>query len=283
MPCYSRGMKIYTHFRCSGHQAENPKPFKSNKVVFILVFLLTTGFFPYQESFFGKGPRRVVEFIPATYGAEFPKKSSSSAGNYQPTINFPATIKQNVKRKVAQTTSLMQQSRIINSSTCGRPWKTPPTEIHGRIRNVEYRVQPLTGRRGLHLDIETGREIETIIHVYPERLTAKCPSVFYFRVGDKVTVTGSEFFTGRGGRQQNICAAKITQEKKVLGVRDPVSGALERQLCCQEICEKNCAGLPPMCDRMCMGNCGNKRLRAIFKNIPFRPSNDEEYASKPLN
>ncbi|MCI5139737.1 MAG: hypothetical protein D3922_15310, partial [Candidatus Electrothrix sp. AR1] len=117
------------------------------------------------------------------------------------------------------------------------------------------------------------------IHVYPERLTAKCPSVFYFRVGDTVTVTGSEFFTGKGGTQQNICAAIITQEEKVLGVRDPVTGNLKRQLCCQEICEKNCAGLPPMCDRMCMGNCGNKRLKAVFQNLPFSPSGEKKYTT----
>jgi hypothetical protein len=274
-------MNRYSQFCCSDYQAANPELFKRNKIVFILVFLLTTSFFPYQESFPGKGTRRAVRFISAAYGAEFPRKLSSSAERYRPTINFSAKIiKQNVKKNVMQATSLMQRSRIMNSSTCGRPWKSPLTEIQGRIRNVEYRIQPFTGRRGLHLDIETGRQTYTVIHVYPERLTAKCPSVFYFREGDRVTVTGSEFFTSIGGSQQNICAATITQGEKMLGVRDPQTGAIERQLCCQEICEKNCAGLPPMCDRMCMGNCRNRRLKAVFQNLPYQhPSWDKDYAT----
>ena len=300
MPCYSRGMKIYTLFRCFDCQAINAGRFKNNKVVFVFIFLLATGFFP------GKGTGRAVEFVPAVYGAELPLdrskwsfplrysitdrtispgKSKPSPEGYQHKKNTSSVA---IKQKIVQPASLMQERRkqrrmLMNSPTCGRPWKSPLTQIHGRIRNVEYRVQPVTGRRGLHLDIETDRQIETIIHVYPERLTAKCPSVFYFMVGDEVTVTGSEFFTGRGGKQQNICAAKITQEDKVLGVRDPVTGDLERQLCCEEICEKNCAGLPFMCDRVCIGNCGEKRLQAVFQNIPFRSSNDEEYASKPLD
>ncbi|RWX44444.1 hypothetical protein H206_01718 [Candidatus Electrothrix aarhusensis] len=284
MPCYPRGMKIYTKFRSCDSQAENSESFKHNKVVFILVFLLAAGFFPYQESFLGK----TVRFISAAYGAEFPRQLSSSAGSSQPTTSFSAGIKQNimqnitqnVQQNIVQATSLMQQSRTINNSTCGRPWQIPLSEIHGRIRNVEYRVQPLTGQRGLHLDIETSEQTETVIHVYPERLTAKCPSVFYFHVGDSVTVTGSEFFTSKGGMQQNICAATITQEEKVLDVRDPITGDLERQLCCQEICEKNCVGLPFMCDRMCMGNCGNKRLKAVFQNLPYQhPSWDKDYAT----
>lgn len=195
-------------------------------------------------------------------------------------------MKQQMEEEIARQTSLMQQSNMTNRSTCGRPWKRPLVKIQGRIRNVEYRLQPFTGRSGLHLDIETGRQpdtVITVIHVYPERLTAKCPSVFYFHTGDTVTVTGSEFFTGRGGVQQNICAATITQKEKVLGVRDPQTGSLERQLCCQAICEQNCAGLPFMCDRMCMGNCGNRRLKAVFQNLPFCPSCDKEYETAILN
>jgi hypothetical protein len=293
MPCYSSNMKIYTQFRCSDCQTSNAEPFKSNKVVFILVFLLATGLFPYRE------------FVPAVYGAELGRKLPLNRSEWSFPLRYPITEKiiqsgrlkpsvreyrhkKNIssaviKQKIVQVPSLMQQSRMMNSSTCGRPWKNSLTRIHGRIRNVEYRVQPLTGRRGLHLDIETGRQRDTIIHVYPERLTAKCPSVFYFKVGDTVNVTGSEFLTGRGGMQQNICAAKITQAEKVLGVRDPVTGDLERQLCCQEICEKNCSGLPPMCDWMCMGNCKNKRLQAVFRNIPFSPVSDEEYATSPFD
>ncbi len=276
------------------------KPFKNNTIVFILSFLLAAVFFPHWDPSPEKSIGRAVQFIPAVYGAELgeklpverslwsfplrywitdktisPRKSKPSPEGYQHNKNTSSAA---IKQKIVRETSLMQQSSMSKISTCGRPWKSPLTEIQGRIRNVEYRAQPLTGRRGLHLDIETGWQVETVIHVYPERLTANCPSVFYFRVGDTVTVTGSEFFTGRGG-QQNICAATITQEEKVLDLRDPVTGDLERQLCCQEICEKNCTGLPPMCDRMCMGNCQNKRLKAVFQNLPFIPSGDKKYTT----
>jgi len=130
--------------------------------------------------------------------------------------------------------------------------------------------------------VQTGQRTYTVIHVYPEMLIARCPAVFQFTVGDTVTVAGSEFFTGRGGIQQNICAAIITRKNKVLGVRDLVTGELERQLCCQTICEKNCTGLPPLCDWMCMENCRNMTLKAAFQGLPFCPSCDKEYAtSKP--
>jgi hypothetical protein len=286
-------MKIYTKFRCSDCQAAKIEPPKTHKVVFILFFLLATFFSPYQESF--------PEFISTVYGAELsgqkhlssatPRysiaseavpsgQSNWSAERYRRTKNQSVTIEQ----KVVQKNSLMQQSRMMNSSTCGRPWKSPLAEIQGQVRNVEYRVQPFTGRRGLHIDVETGYQKYTVIHVYPERLTAKCPSVFYFRVGDTVKVTGSEFFTSIGGSQQNICAATITQGEKMLGVRDSQTGALERQLCCQEICEKNCSGLPPMCDLMCMGNCKNRQLKAVFQNLPFHhPSQDKDYSTATLD
>ncbi|CAK8723887.1 hypothetical protein KKHLCK_13380 [Candidatus Electrothrix laxa] len=293
MPCYSRGMKIYTQYCCSNCQAAIAKPFKSNNIVFTLIFLLATGFFPCRE------------FVPAVYGAEtggklpvkrsewsFPLRYSITDETIQPRkskktkksleVHSPRkkTFSDAIKQKIMRANSPMQQSRMVNSWTCGRPWKSRLTQIHGRIRNVEYRVQPMTGRRGLHLDIETGGQIDTIIHVYPERLTVKCPSVFYFTVGDMVNVIGSEFFTGKGGVQQNICAAKITQEDKVLGVRDPLTGDLERQLCCQEICEKNCVGFPLMCDQMCMGSCRNRRMQAIFQNLPYQhPSWDKDYAT----
>lgn len=246
-PCYSRGMKAYTTFHCSNCQnaTKEPGPFRTHKVVIVL-FLIAAGFFPCWESQPEKGAGRAFECIPAVYGAERPEQLKSSAKQYRGVINpSSATIRRQMKETLSQKTSLMQQTRMVNSSTCGRPWKHPLVNIQGKVRNVAYRVQPLTGRRGLHIDVETDQQTDTVIHIYPERLTAKCPSVFYFRVGDRVTVTGSEFFTGRGGIQQNVCAATITQGEKVLGVRDPQTGSLERQLCCQEICEKNCTGLPP--------------------------------------
>ncbi|MCI5210438.1 MAG: hypothetical protein D3910_16990, partial [Candidatus Electrothrix sp. ATG2] len=81
------------------------------------------------------------------------------------------------------------------------------------------------------------------------------------------------------GSEQNICAAVLTQGKKKLAVRDSVSGDLERHLCCSEICEKNCAGLPPMCDMMCMGNCRNRKMMTVFRDLPFCPSCDEKYTT----
>lgn len=279
-------MKIYTPFRCSACRNAKTELFSTHKVIFLLVVLLVTGeclsAVSGAELPGAKGRSSSFSDYSVAYKSGSSGQSHASAGGDQGLINPSAAIKKQMEAKIARQTALMQQSNMTNSSTCGRPWKHPLTKIQGRIRNVEYRIQPFTGRSGLHLDIETGRQpdtVVTVIHVYPERLTAQCPSVFYFRVGDTVTVTGSAFFTGRGGMQQNICAATITQGKEVLGVRDPQTGSLERQLCCQEICEKNCIGLPPLCDRMCMGNCGNRRLKAVFQNLPFRSSHEKEYTT----
>lgn len=184
---------------------------------------------------------------------------------------------QTLDTKIAPSPSL--ENRLVNSATCGRSWKKPLAQIHGKIRNVEYRTPPFTGRRGLHLDVEQDNNIQVVVHVYPEMLIARCPAVFQFTVGETVTVEGSEFFTGRGGIQQNICAAKIARKKNVLAIRDPVTGQLERQLCCQAICETNCTGLPPLCDLMCMGNCQKRTLKAVFQGLPFCPSCDKEYAT----
>ncbi|MCI5143813.1 MAG: hypothetical protein D3909_19235 [Candidatus Electrothrix sp. ATG1] len=205
-------------------------------------------------------------------------KKSSTGRDWQ-IKKRSAPLDQKITQTIKQAAAQMRKSRVVNNSTCGRPWKQPLTEIQGRVRNVEYRVQPFTGRRGLHIDVATGSQQDTVIHVYPQRLTAKCPSVFHFTVGESITVTGSEFFTGRGGSEQNICAAVLTQGKKKLAVRDSVSGDLERHLCCSEICEKNCAGLPPMCDMMCMGNCRNRKMMTVFRDLPFCPSCDEKYTT----
>ena len=298
MPCYSHDMKRYTQFRYSVYQPATTELSTLHKVIFVLAFLLVTVVVPCRK--FPSGIKNIGEYISAVYGAELPGttdrsssfsgysvakesvpsgRSDPSAGGFQGIIDPSAVIHEQMKKEFTRQMSLMQQSKMINSSTCGRPWNYPLTEIQGRIRNVEYRVQPFTGRRGLHLDIETGRQAYTVIHVYPERLTAQCPSAFYFHTGEMVTVAGSEFFTGRGGMQQNICAATISRGKKVLGVRDPQTGRLERQLCCQAICEKNCIGLPPLCDRMCMMNCGKQKLKAVFRNRPFCPSCDKDYTT----
>ncbi|XOF33886.1 MAG: hypothetical protein ACL93V_00885 [Candidatus Electrothrix sp. YB6] len=158
---------------------------------------------------------------------------------------------------MAATMAKMQQSRTLNNATCGRRWKLPLAEIHGKIKKVEYRIQPGTERKGLHIDVETAPRQYTVVHVYPERLTAQCPTMFHFSPGDVVTVVGSAFFAGIGGSQRNICAATVTQRSDRLELRDTVTGALEQQVCCREICRKQCTGLPFVCSRMCMGNCQN--------------------------
>ena len=216
---------------------------------------------------------RIARKASAGSGTEVPKQSQTPAEHYRSTEEPPDKIRQIIN----QTISLMQQSGTINSSTCGQPWKRPLAEIQGRIQNVEYRVQPFTGRTGLHIDVATGPQTYTVIHIYPEQLIAQCPSVFHFRMGDTVNVTGSEFFTGKGGMQQNICAARIRQGKEVLGIRNPDTGTLEMQLCCQEICEKNCIGFPPLCGQICAMNCERRVMKAVFQKLPFCPSCDKEY------
>ncbi len=220
-----------------------------NKIVCLTAFFALT-FFPSWENCPQKKIGKAFQLVPSLYGGQFPVK---------------------------ETPPSFKESRIANSATCGRPWKKQLTQVQGRIRTIEYRPQPVTGRKGLHIDVETGMNKYAVVHVYPEKMTARCPSVFQFNVGDRVTVSGSEFFTGRGV-QQNICAAIITQKEKTLGVRDPVTGTLERQLCCQSICEKNCTGLPPMCDRMCMGNCKNEWMKTALQGTPFCPSCENDYA-----
>lgn len=243
-----------------------------NKAVFVILLFASELFFRWA-SHPGQSTGRVMLFAPAVYGAESPAEQHRSA----------KVISTAVHQLMAQQMSRIQQSGSMNSSTCGRPWKRPLAEIQGRIRRIEYRVQPFTGRRGLHIDVETGPQTYTVVHVYPERLTVRCPSVFHFIEGETVKVTGSEFFTGPGGMRQNICAAVIAQGKEVLSIRDVRNGEFERQLCCRKICEKNCIGLPPLCGRMCMMNCGNRRLKAFFKNLPSCPSCDNNQAKVTLD
>ena len=242
---------------------------RTNKIFFITA-LFVFAFFPSWENAPIKKTKKIIQLVPSAYGVQFPVEEPS-----------PPLEEQEPVTEIEPTSS--EENRIANSATCGRPWQKQLAQVQGRIREVEYRTQPTTGRKGLHIDVEINAETDakkyTVIHVYPETLTAKCPSVFQFTVGDEVTVKGSEFFTGRGGVQQNICAAIITQKEKTLGVRDPVTGTLERQLCCQAICEKNCTGLPPMCDRMCMGNCKNEWMKTALQGIPFCPSCEKDYAT----
>jgi hypothetical protein len=230
--------------------------------------LFAFAFFPTWENNFQKTTGKSLQLVSSVYGMQFSVQESSPPLGEQTSVS---------KTEPAPG----EETRIANSATCGRPWEKQLRQVQGKIRDVEYRAQPITGRKGLHIDVETGVGKYTTVHVYPETLIGKCPSVFQFTVGDTVTVSGSEFFTGPGRVQQNICAAVIRQPGRTLGVRDPVTGTLDRQLCCQAICEKNCTGLPPMCDRMCMGNCKNQWIKAALQGTRFCPSCDNEYAATP--
>ena len=257
-----QGIKVFNDFQITSLKKET---LHRNKIFFITV-LLSTLLFPglrQTESF--------LELVPSAYGIEFPvKKVRSSLKKQSPVASVKKTKKSNHLKNRGE-------SRIVNSATCGRIWNNQLAKVQGRICDVAYRIQPLTGRSGLHIDVETDSNQYVVIHVFPKTLIAKCPSAFHFTVGDTVTVSGSEFLTG-GGMQQNICAATIIRKKDVLRIRDPMTGRLERQFCCQEICKKNCTGLPPLCNRMCMGNCQNMWLKAVFQELPFCPSCDKEYA-----
>ncbi len=125
----------------------------------------------------------------------------------------------------------------------------------GKIRKAEYRSPPGTGLRGLHLDVETGDKQSVVIHVFPEQLTKQCSELFDFKQGETVTVSGSEFFTDRAKGQKNLCAAEITRNSETLKLRNPVTGDLEKDACCQKICSRQCTGKPPMCRKMCMTRC----------------------------
>lgn len=244
------------------------EPLHGNTIFFITV-LLATLLFPglrQTESF--------LAFVLSAYGIELPVKIELSAKKARSSPEQPSVA-------LAQQESHREnrkENRRANSATCGRPWDNQLAKVQGKIRNVAYRMQPFTRRSGLHIDLETGTQEYVVIHVFPKTLIAKCPSAFHFTVGDTVTVSGSAFFTGSGGMQQNICAATIIRKKDVLRIRDPMTGRLERHGCCQEICKKNCSGLPLMCNRICMGNCQNMWLKAVFQEIPFCPSCDTEYA-----
>lgn len=149
-----------------------------------------------------------------------------------------------------------KKSSLPDIQSCGRPWSTPLSEIQGEIKKVEYRTQPGTGLRGLHLDVQTAKEESVVIHVFPERLARQCSDLFQFNPGEVVTVSGSEFLT-KAGKQKNICAAKISRDSGTLNVRDVTTGHLDREECCKRMCQRNCAGKPSVCGEICMNTCTN--------------------------
>lgn len=255
------------------------EPLHGNTIFFITVLLATLLFPGLRQT------ERFLAFVPSAYGIELPVKIEFSAKKARSSPEQPSAALAQKNKKFNHSESDVEnrressrESSIVNSATCGHIWKNQLTKVQGKIRKVVYRMQPLTRRSGLHIDLETGTQEYVVIHVFPKTLIAKCPSAFHFTLGDTVTVSGSAFFTGSGGMQQNICAATIIRKKDVLHIRDPLTGRLERHGCCQEICKKNCSGLPLMCNRMCMGNCQNMWLKAVFQEIPFCPSCDTEYA-----
>jgi hypothetical protein len=149
--------------------------------------------------------------------------------------------------------------RPARPETCGKPWKTPLMEMRGKVQKVEYRKPPWSSQKGLHLDVQTIGKQDIVIHVFPEQLITQCQNLFTFKEGELVTVSGSEFLT-EAGKQMNICAAEIIRSAGVLNLRNPITGSLEKEACCQEICGKRCTGRPPFCRRRCMDRCSTENL-----------------------
>ncbi|WP_339135173.1 MAG: META domain-containing protein [Candidatus Electrothrix sp. GW3-4] len=145
-------------------------------------------------------------------------------------------------------------SESVRESSCNQPWKTPLTEISGQIRKVAIKSPPWTKQSGLHLDVETSSG-SYVIHVFPENLIKQCREVFHFEVGETVTVSGSEFRSGKGQGQLNICAATITRATNVLQLRDPLTSGLDKRVCCQEYCGNKCTDRPEKCMSQCLSQC----------------------------
>jgi len=277
VPCYSRGMK--RDKGKSGSCQVCPASGKESHIranILCTAVLLGLGFFPFPGNRRTPQHQRAMEFVAAAYGIEIQAAEPAphpeqqlSTEQVAPEQDFPERTEP----------LFLQENRTMSSTTCGHSWKAPLVEISGKIENIAYRVQPVTGRKGLHLDVETSPLNYVVIHVYPEMLIAQCPSAFHFTVGETVMITGSQFFTGTGEKQQNICAATITRGEEVFDIRDPETGDLDRQLCCREICTRNCVGMPPVCRRMCMQNCGSKRMQAVFQPLSFCPACDQVYTA----
>ncbi|WP_446007976.1 META domain-containing protein [Candidatus Electrothrix sp.] len=147
------------------------------------------------------------------------------------------------------------QAFPVSESSCNQPWKTPPlAEINGQVRKVEMNSPSWTNQRGLQLDVQTSAGTY-VVHVFPENLMAQCQEVLHFEVGEKIVVSGSEFRTGKGQGQLNICAATITKGSNVLRLRDPLTSTLDKRLCCQEMCRERCVGKPEQCKGRCLARC----------------------------
>lgn len=121
---------------------------------------------------------------------------------------------------------------------------------------AEYRTQPGTDLRGLHLDVQSTKDELIVVHVFPERLTGQCSDLFQFNPGELITVSGSEFLT-KAGKQKNICAEEIIRDSGPLKVRDVTTGHLDREECCKRMCQRNCSGKPSVCGEICMNTCTN--------------------------
>ena len=137
---------------------------------------------------------------------------------------------------------------------CGKPWKTPLSEVTGEVVSAYFAVPPWTNKEGLHLETKTSSGDTIVIHVFPtECIENYPPEKFQFDTGTVVTVTGSEFLT-EANTQRNICAAEIAQRPD-LNLRALQTGCLNEELCknCQGICEETCSNSPK--PELCMGNC----------------------------
>ena len=183
------------------------------------------------------------------------------------------------------------------NNPCGQPWNTPLETVEGEIIDGYYSSIPGTQKEGLHLKVETSSGEEVLVHVFPKKCIKNNPEAFVFYTTDMVAVAGSEFFTGPGGGQRNICAAELwDQEHNFTGednLRDIGTGYLNTELCrpadmpsgmidapdiskaidadsgygatkrtgqpdCTAICQNNCSGKPSVCIRICMNMCSSK-------------------------
>ena len=146
-------MKRYTIPRYSPKQTCGNKPGSAKHNKAVIIFSLIAGvFFIHGESPSEKKQDRSSLSAPAVYAAEIPQSPKVSGQ-----ANKPSSGK--IDQIIQETAVRVQQNKMMNSSTCGRPWKVPLTKIHGKIHNVEYKEQPFTNRRGLHLDVETGMRL----------------------------------------------------------------------------------------------------------------------------
>ena len=155
------------------------------------------------------------------------------------------------------------------SNPCGQSWKRPLKEVRGKIIKVYDSNIPGTRMEGRHLRLKTSSGKDVVIHVFPKMCIDNNPSgEFQFTTGDEISVTGSEFFTGPGGSQGNICAAELQyQGHNFTGkdaLRDVGTGSINKILCagkkipaCTRTCQDRCSGKPGMCLNRCMSMCNH--------------------------